>query len=264
MQLRPAAPLETFVDLLWWSRRAAPYSVSEHMLPTGTCQLVIALHDRPVRWAPADAAADWRTWRHGIVHGPQATYYRAGPKPAGAVIGAAFRPGAAGAVLGVPAAELVDRHVTLEELWGPSGRALQERLAACRDPRDALRALERALVSRIRTPLLMHPAVAHALHANSKQPIERLCQETGYSHRHFVALFRTAVGLTPKHYFRLRRFSSAARVLAAGGGSLAGVAAQCGYADQAHFTREFRAFCGAPPSAYRPRSSGSPFHHVAG
>lgn len=264
LQRRPAAPLDAFVDVLWWSRRTEPLAASEHILPSGTCQLVIALHDAPIAWAAAKPEASWQPWTGGIVHGPQSTYYRAGPKPAGAVVGAAFRPGAAGATLVVPAEELLDLHVTIDELWGKSGRALHERLTSTAGPRAALALLERALTARIRMPLLMHPAVAHALRHACSQPIEQVRKQTGYSHRHFVALFRSAVGLTPKQHSRVRRFSAAVHRLATGSVRLADLAADVGYADQAHLTREFRAFCGVPPSAYRPRAPQSPHHHVAG
>jgi len=260
----PAAPLDAIVAVLWWSRRATSYTTCEHLLPGGSPQLVIALHEQPIAWADGDGRAGWHRWTGGILHGPQSTFYRAGPKPAGAVIGAAFRPGAAGAILGVPATELLDGHVTLDELWGASGRELHERLASSPDASSALRLLEQALIARLKTPLLVHPAVAHALRESHTQPIERMRKQTGYSHRHFVALFRSAVGLTPKHFFRVRRFSEAARQLARQQGSLADLAARMGYADQAHFTREFRELCGVSPTAYRPRAPDSPNHHVAG
>ncbi len=182
----PAAPLDAFVEVLWCSHRAAPYPACEHMLPDGSVHLVVALHDEAITWAGPENGEPWHAWKGGIVHGPQSRFYRAGPKPAGAVIGAAFRPGAAGAILGVPAADLLDRHVTLDELWGTSGRELHERLASCAEPESALRLLEHALLARLESPLLMHPAVAHALRRGRTQSIERLRRETGYSHRHFV------------------------------------------------------------------------------
>jgi len=259
----PAAPLDAIVAVLWWNHRSEAGRTVEHMLPSGTAQLVIALHEQPITWAAADTGSSWNRWTGAIVHGPQSTYYCAGPKPAGTVMGVAFRPGAAGALLGVPAAELADRHVPLDALWGRSARELRERLAACPDAHSALRLLEHYLQARMNKPLLMHPAVAHALRASHAQPVESLRRQSGYSHRHFVALFREAVGLAPKHFSRIQRFSAAARLLASQPIGLAELAAQLDYADQAHFAREFRALCGVAPSAYRPAAQDRPYHHVA-
>ena len=261
VRLVPAAPLDAVVAMLWWCRRIEPYMACEHLLPSGSAQLVIALHEQPISWANA-GSDHWHRWTGGIVHGPQSTYYRAGPKPAGTIMGVAFRPGAAGALLGVPATELLDRHVSLEDLWGNGARELQERLALSPDANSALRLLEQALRARL-MPLRMHPAIVHALRANHVQPIELLREQTGYSHRHFVALFRSTAGLAPKHFFRIRRFSEAVHLLAQQKMSLVDLAAQMNYADQAHFTREFRELCGVPPTAYRATAPDSPHHHVA-
>jgi AraC-like DNA-binding protein len=205
------------------------------------------------------------SWTRGIVHGPQSSFYLAGPKPAGAAAGVSFRPGAAGALLGAPSAEFTDQHVALEALWGRRGADLHERLTSARSPDAVLRLLEQSLSARIHRPLLMHPAVAQAL-ARRDTPgsapvrIADLQRDSGYSPRHFIALFRTAVGLAPKQFFRVRRFNEAVRRMAAGD-SLSETAAASGYSDQAHLTREFREFAGVAPTRYRPDGPDRPLHH---
>jgi AraC-like DNA-binding protein len=128
--------------------------------------------------------------------------------------------------------------------------------------------IEQELVARLARPLLVHPAIAHALapHAAgwAHTRVIDIQREAGYSPRHFIALFRAAVGLTPKHYYRVKRFAAALQSLASGRGTnLANLAASLGYSDQSHFTREFRDFAGITPRQYRPRGPDSAFHHVA-
>ncbi len=265
----PAPPLDVAIECIWLSRRTEHALDWEHMLPSGKAQLVIPLHDMPIRWAaPPDEASgsiDWHSWSRGVVHGPQSRYYLAGPKPTGMVVGASFLPGMAAPILGESLLELRDRHVSLEELWGYRGLELHERLAAIADPAAICRALEAELLARMRRPLLIHPAVAYALRpgASSLQPrVEAIQKQSGYSPRHFIELFHSAVGLTPKHYYRVRRFSDALSRLARGDAKLADVAAVAGYSDQAHLSREFRELAGVAPSAYRPRGADSEHHHV--
>lgn len=268
----PAPPLEAAIECIWLSRRAGHSPDLEHMLPSGQAQLVITLHDSPIYWAEPGAKVEWHAWTRGVVHGPQSSYYRAGPKPSGVVLGASFRPGMAAAILGAPLPELLDRHVSIEELWGYRGLDLHERLAAIRDPREVCRALELELIARIHRPLLIHPAVAYALRPGQSSPsprrVDEIRKRSGYSPRHFIELFHSAVGLTPKHYYRVRRFSSALACMAQstshGDVKLADVAMAAGYSDQAHFSREFRELAGIAPSAYRPRAAGSEHHHVVG
>jgi AraC-like DNA-binding protein len=214
---------------------------------------------------PATAESS-SAWSGSIVHGPQSSYYVAGPKPKGGTVGVSFQPGGAGAVLGVSMAELVDRHVALDAIWGTRGVDLRHRLMSAADPEAMFRILEQSLSARIHRPLLIHPAVAHALAAHpaggSTARVAEVQRASGYSPRHFIALFHSAVGLNPKHYHRIRRFNSAVRSMAVGG-CLGDIAAAAGYSDQAHLTREFREFAGVAPTQYRPSGVDRPLHHRA-
>lgn len=269
MRYRPAPPLDRYIECFWWSHRDEPQDHSEHMLPSGGGQLLFALHETPILCRPADSAHSI-TWSGSIVHGPQSSYYVAGPKPKGASVGVSFRPGAAAALLGASMEELADSHIALEAIWGARGVHLHHRLMSAAEPREIFRILEHSLSARIHRPLLIHPAVARALapslaDASSPHRVADIQRASGYSPRHFIALFRSAVGLNPKHYYRIRRFNFAVRLMAAGGGQgLGDVAAAAGYSDQAHLTREFREFAGVAPTQYRAGGVDRPLHHRVG
>jgi AraC-like DNA-binding protein len=261
LRYRPATPIGQFVECFWWSKRSEPQTYCEHILPSGRAQLVFALHDDPIVYR-ASGSSDWVAWTGSVVHGPQWRHYIAGPKPCGAVMGVSFRPGCAGAVLGVVMSELANQHVSLGALWGKRGEELQERLRAAIDPQAAFRILETHLNARIQTPLLVHPAVARALASSRLSPrISAIQHEAGCSPRHFIALFNSSVGVTPKHYYRIQRFNMVTQRLASNANiMLADLAVSVGYSDQAHLTREFREFAGVPPTHYR-GNSHSPLHH---
>jgi AraC-like DNA-binding protein len=260
--------LRNYVAVLWWSQRDRGQEYGEHMLPSGSVTMIFALHEEPIICFPGSSSRRSCSWSRSIVHGPQWGYFKTGPKPAGIAVGIAFRPGAAESILGLPVAELTDRHVPLDELWGVRGEELRQRLVATHDHKSVFRVLETELITRLRRPLLIHPAVAHALASRSGAwaPIRvaDIQRDSGYSPRHFVALFRAAVGLTPKHYYRIKRFTIALQRLAcANPRNLADIAAAVGYSDQAHLAREFREFAGITPTQYRPRDSTSILHHRA-
>jgi transcriptional regulator GlxA family with amidase domain len=83
-------------------------------------------------------------------------------------------------------------------------------------------------------------------------PIGRLAAEVGWSHRHLIDRFRRQVGLSPKTAARLVRFDGVWRRLDQAGGrpDWGLVAAEAGYADQAHLVREFRQFTGTTPTGF--------------
>ena len=86
--------------------------------------------------------------------------------------------------------------------------------------------------------------------------ISDLAAETGWSGRHLTSRFRAEIGLTPKAAARVIRFDRARHLLIrqasekSSGYRLADLAAACGYFDQAHLAREFRALAGCPPSQW--------------
>ena len=256
----PAAPLNRYVECMWWSERGAAQPDDEHILPSGRVHLVIALHEAAYSGRLAHGSAPYR-WREGVVHGPQWRYYLSHRKPPGTVVGVSFRPGCAGALLGVPAGELADRHVPLLDALGGRGRILRERLLCAPRPPAVFRVLGESLMARLHAPLLMHPAVAHSLDfAWGSRPMASIRHESGYSARHFIELFSTAVGITPKHYGRIQRFNRAVRMLAHDAYlDRAALALDAGYSDQAHFSREFREFAGVTSMHYR-GTSQAPLH----
>jgi AraC-like DNA-binding protein len=264
---RPAPPLDTLVACFWYSERAAPLSTDEQMLPTGTAHIVFPLHDLPMTCRAGSPASDVIHWQRGIVHGPQSRFYLSGPKPAGRAVGIALNPGAAGAILGVPAMELAGQHVTMDALWGRRAEVIYERLCEAGDSTDVFRILEQELLALLKRPLLIHPAVAHAI-ARAKRPrirVDDIRRELELSPRHFINLFHKAVGLTPGRYYRVTRFARVLRAIAQNGPrDLAGIAFEAGYADQSHLIREFREHAGMTPTQYRPADPASPHHHSPG
>ena len=79
--------------------------------------------------------------------------------------------------------------------------------------------------------------------------IGALAGELGCSRRHLAARFREHVGVPPKTVARILRFRRALTLLR-GGAGLAATAQDCGFADQPHLNREFRALAGATPVTF--------------
>ena len=82
--------------------------------------------------------------------------------------------------------------------------------------------------------------------ADGRLAIGPLAAEVGWSRRHLAARWRRDVGLGPKTVARVLRFEHALRLVREGR-ALADVAYACGYADQSHLNRDFRALAGATP-----------------
>lgn len=250
----PSRPLGDFVELFWLYDGMPGANGRERLLPTGTVELVIGLRDDTGCIYPRDRDDDPLVFRGPAVCGPHAEYFAIDSVSTITVIGVHFKPGGAFPFLGVPAGELQNRHVSLDDLWGSYADEVHTRVLEAPTPEGKIRALEEGLLGRLLQPLERHGAVDFALREFSR-PTTRLVSDVtsqiGMSSRRFADRFRDEVGLTPKLFCRVRRFQDALRrVHRREQVDWADVALDCGYFDQSHFNHDFRAFAGLSPSAY--------------
>jgi len=164
-----------------------------------------------------------------------------------------FRPLGLQAVLGATAAELACGAVALSDLCPRDAPELMERLSSTRDWQARFAILDEVLTRRL-TPAKGSPLVAHAWRqlaaSHGRSSVESLAQDTGWSRQYMADRFRAELGITPKTAARIFRFERACGLISNLRLPLADVAAACGYADQAHMTRDWNAFTGTSPRAW--------------
>ena len=259
---KPNAALSPYVAMLWASDAPPEPGVTrERMLPTGAMHVVFRLDDAPLRlFADLDDAVG-TTVGHAMVGGARSRFCVRDVSLRTRSVGAMLRPGTAPLVLGLPAAELAERHTPLADLWRDADE-VRARLTEESSPDARIDLLEAILLARLPRVRAMHPAVAEALarFANDDTDVAAVVARTGYSHRRFIELFRGAVGLAPKTFCRLGRFQRVLERAARGGSSWTQIALDAGYSDQSHLHRDFAAFAGLAPGRYRALAPTSANH----
>jgi AraC-like DNA-binding protein len=189
----------------------------------------------------------------GGLHTRPALISQTGPQ---AGVQLSLTPLGARALLGVPAGALASLDCPVTDVLGADGAELTDRLRAAPDWAGRFAALEAVLLRRARPEAAMSPEVAEAWRlttaAGGRLRVADVAVRVGWSDRHLTARFRAETGLGPKEAARVVRFDRARRALAArvgrgGAPDLAALAAAAGFADQAHLTREWRAFSGLSP-----------------
>ena len=168
-------------------------------------------------------------------------------------------PAGVAVLLGVPAAELRGRAVDVADVLGRATTGeLLERVRAAPDPAARLRVVDTALLARLgqvrHAPVRPGPADEAwrvLLATDGRARVGDLARHVGWSRRHLSERVRAMTGLTPKEVARVARFEAARRLLLAPRRpGLADVAATCGYADQQHLSREWRALAGCSPTTW--------------
>lgn len=174
------------------------------------------------------------------------------PSSGADVLGVRFHPGGASAFVRSSARDFSERIARLEELELAWADELAERLFDA--PRSArVGMLQRTLLARLVAETLESARVRHAatLLLAGRASVARVANECGVGMRQLQRSFQTHVGFGPKDLMRIGRFQRALSELGQEHASLADVAFACGYADQAHFGREFRALSGTTPARWR-------------
>jgi AraC-like DNA-binding protein len=172
---------------------------------------------------------------------------------AGRVVGVKFRPGAFQPFYGRSVHQLTNRVVPLTAVFGPAGDELARAVRA--EPDDPSAVMEAFL--RARLPAhdphldLIAAVVATMLEDPAVVRVDELAARHAMSPRTLQRLFRRYVGVSPKWVLQRYRLHEAAERIAEGrDGDWAATALELGYADQAHFIRDFKALIGTSPAQY--------------
>ncbi|MCP3805290.1 AraC family transcriptional regulator [Allokutzneria sp. A3M-2-11 16] len=241
----PPEPLRPFVSSAHGYHVPANPTGLHRGLPSRHLTLVVDLHE-PLRvdGLVSPAAA------HGLVGGlhTRPALIDASRPQEGLQYG--LTPLGSSTLLGLPAGELFDRIIDLGQVFGPGAMLLVERLRETPAWADRFALLDEALLRRLGDRGgALPPEVTEAWRVifggGGRVRVDSLAEHVGWSRRHLAGRFRVATGLTPKQAARIARFEAARGLLTSPSPpQLADIAFRCGFADQSHLAREWRALAG--------------------
>jgi AraC-like DNA-binding protein len=251
--LRPPPALADAVELMWLVDGVTSYETGR-VLPRGNAHLMFNLGAPQYVVDPLGVRAPvpyLRAWASG----QQAAPLDVANGGRTSIIGVRFRSLGAWRVLGVPQHLLAGRVIDLDALFGDAIRALHQQLLDACDAAARFALFEAWLLQLAAARGAPHYATRWAVErlaaTHGRMPIEQLAAELGYSRKHVAQLFQREVGLAPKTLARVLRFSHAlGRVRGERIAHWDEFALECGYYDQAHLIREFRACSGHAPAAF--------------
>jgi len=248
----PRPPLDGLIDDLYYLEGASPYA--RLTLPPAPAALLIVNLGAPFR-IRAGNDIETAEYADGCVVTTPTRAWEFGYPLRTRSVGVHFKPWGLAPLLPMPAAELCDRPVTIEQVWGrPAIAELRDRLATADEPYEMLTLLEEELTRRLSETaglgLVRHTSNVIAA-ASGAVAIGDLSVAAGVSSTHLAQRFKELIGVTPKRLARSQRF--AATMLAIDPAEpidWGDLAAGGGYFDQAHFGHEFREFTGLTPTQY--------------
>lgn len=150
------------------------------------------------------------------------------------------------ALFGAPLASLAGHTMDLSELPRGFSPAEHEAVTTCTTWSARLTAVEGLLLNRLRAAHLGADIVRAWQLLTAGNHVSRVADEVGWSRRHLANRVRSEFGVSPKQLGRLARFQHASHMVQSGM-PLAEAAYMAGFADQAHLSREWKAFAGRSP-----------------
>ncbi|MEE8602647.1 helix-turn-helix domain-containing protein [Euzebya tangerina] len=247
----PAPRLRPYVDQYVGYRVSGLQPGIHAGLPSRSLTMIVAF-DEPLHVSSARTGSD-RFWgmvaglhdapssvhHHGSMHGIQLSL-----TPRGAL-----------ALFDASPAELSSTHVHLGDIVPAIAQGLVDRLGSAPSWAERWVVLDEVLGTMIDDSITIPDPLDAAWtllsETDGSARITDIADHVGWDRRRLSQRFRGMFGLTPKLAARVMRFERAQRLLASPRRpDLASVAAICGYADQAHMTREWNQFAGAPPATW--------------
>jgi len=223
------APLPRLAGLVRtvWIQKTGDLPYVQRHLPTGGVEIHFPMGGRPQLLGP--------------LTGPQVEVLPAHTT----IVGVRFLPGAAPPL---PAGldDLVDQRLSLTDLWGSTVDRLEETIARAGTPERGLLALQAELLPSLRVDPLVREAVL-ALMPWRPVTVDDLAGHLALSVSQLRRRCLRATGLSPKALQRTLRFQGFLALAQAGAASVAGLAVDVGYADQAHLSRECLRLTGLTP-----------------
>jgi AraC-like DNA-binding protein len=152
-----------------------------------------------------------------------------------------------------PLCDFTNRTLGLDDVIGPAVRHLQAELHDAPTWEARFSILDRLIASRVAVSRPPSQELVWSweelTRTAGRVKIAALVDEIGWSERHFAREFRCHLGMTPKAFARVLRFARVVKQLTTRSQPrLVDIALDCGYYDQAHFTRDFRTFAGITPT----------------
>jgi AraC-like DNA-binding protein len=249
-EFTPPDALRRHVRCLWHLTLEAGSGHIQTVYPDGCCELIV--HRRSPLYAFSESAG-WRQQGRCLFAGQQRAAIRLTAHADADCIGVRLQPAASAVLLQTSLAAFRDRIVDLAEVEpefagdffaAATGHDIETIVAAIWE------LLERRL-SVLPIDARIESAIRRLEACEGLGPIAPLIAASGMSERSFQSAFKRQVGLSGKEFARVLRLQATIRMLDDGGRSMAELAIDVGFADQAHATREVRRVTGTTPARLR-------------
>lgn len=241
--IRPRRELRPYVRYYWMLKSHEPFSVLT--FPIGCPQIIF--HRKSPLYIPELSSYQSHFTISGQVNFPSHISSDGNLD----MIVAVFYPHTIGMFAGISPSEFYNLEISGYDISDTGLNDLAAKIFDSRSGDNAIGIFEQWLLTKINPTLNLRrisSSLKLLLH-NPSVSVGSLADNACLSRKQYERVFREQVGMNPKEYGRVVRFQKSLRMLQCGSRNYAGIAAECGYADQSHFIREFKSMSGHTPKS---------------
>lgn len=252
----PSALLQPYIDCYWdrafWGD-ANEVSALQRCVPLGTIDIIIQANEYHCSLL---IDGKWEKLPHAFVHGiykDSVAWKSFGPSR---TFGIRLKPEALLKLFNVPVAALFSNFTCLDTFFGRDMSCFTDKVYEAKTIGERIAVTESFLLKQLKTTTeqrnYLEEATRLMRHNTGNLSIEELSEQLYVSTRQLQRSFKEQYGVSPKTYMRILRFRKAYvyAMQVDDNFSWADVTYECGYADQAHFIRDFKQFAGSLPKNF--------------
>ena len=246
----PKPDTSHLVRRYWEVRDESTEPEIKEIIPDGYPEIIFHFGD-PYR---INIDGSWRMQDRNLIAGQIKKHFRLENTGASDMFGIKLQPWAMAMLLSIDSSSLTDNVIPLDPTKHPRLVALASNIAASEHFQDRVNASEEFLLDFIRAnPIEPRPEqeiVSEIIRCNGTVELSQLLSDHGVHERSLERYFKKHIGLTPKFYCRIIRFSHILHLAGEEPRDWSAITYAAGFYDQSHFIRNFKEFTGKEPTAY--------------
>ena len=260
---RPVFPLSNHIEQFVYYEGVDVAHALDRFLPDGNTEIIINLTEDPQSIHDNETLKEIQVCRSAWVSGVRTQPITIPSGKGSRMLIVAFKKGGAHPFYPFPMTEITDWVVGADLIFGSRFGTLRERILHAPSVEIMFALMEEFLLQCGGAALhadaaskCIEYAVSNIVRKPDSAGFQGFFDVIGYSQKHFIALFKTRVGVSPKQYLKIMRFQKAIVEIERGGFvNWSQIARESGFYDQAHFIHDFKSFSGFTPGEYMHRKT---------
>jgi len=247
-RIQPDPALSSLIECYWIVESGDSKVNREKIVPDGFTEVIFHFGDS----YRTNINRHWQTQSACLLAGQISSYFYLENTGMAGIAAIKFKPAALTQLFGLEMTAYTNKVVDLETTGIEGLTGLKAVVFPFKDEHSLARNLDTYFLS-LDLPLsggAIVTAIDHIFERNGMVSVKEIAAAAGIGERQLERLFKRYIGLAPKYYARIIRFSYIFQLIKDQYITWAEVVYRSGYYDQSHFIRDFKAFAGEDPSAY--------------